>query len=132
VLGIGLREHLTEDAKIAKMNFRIVSSSELTLNPDSISSLYCYRGTKTNMLVERTAVSSGEFEVLEGREHLAAEGLVMKVERVDIVGRTAALWASDCGQHRFEDLFAQDKQCGEGSNPGPLNAVTAAVSDAPD
>jgi len=25
------------------------------------------------MLVERTAVSSGEFEVLEGREHLAAE-----------------------------------------------------------
>jgi len=84
------------------------------------------------MLVERTAVSSGEFEVLEGREHLAAEGLVMKVERVDILGRTAALWASDCGQHRFEDLFAQDKQCDEGSNPGRLNAVTAAVSDAPD
>jgi hypothetical protein len=48
------------------------------------------------MLVERTAVSSGEFEVLEGREHPAAEGLVMKAERVDIVGRTAALWASDC------------------------------------
>jgi hypothetical protein len=56
----------------------------------------------------------------------------MKVERVDILGRMAALWASDCGQHRFEDLFAQDKQCDEGSTPGPLKAVTAAVSDGPD
>jgi hypothetical protein len=49
---------------------------------------------------------------------------------VDILGRTAALWATDSGQDGFKDFFSQDKQCSERSDTGPSDSGTSALSDA--
>jgi hypothetical protein len=54
----------------------------------------------------------------------------MKVEGVDIFGWAAALGATGSSQYGLEDLFAQDKQCGESSDTGPSDSVTPSVSDA--
>ena len=77
------------------------------------------------MLVDRTAVSSGEFQMLEG----GLKRLIVKVQWVDMLGRAAALWVTDTGQYGFEDLFSQDKQRSESSDTGPSDSVTAAVGD---
>jgi hypothetical protein len=49
--------------------------------------------------------------MLKGGEHFPLESLVMKVKGMDNFGRAAALGATDSGQHRLKDFFAQDKQC---------------------
>ena len=46
------------------------------------------------MLVERTGISSGEFEVLKRREHLALEGLIMKVQGGGRSLEGGRVWAS--------------------------------------
>jgi hypothetical protein len=56
----------------------------------------------------------------------------MKVDGVDIFGWAAALWATDSGQHGFDEFFSQDKQCREGSDARSPNPVTAAFVNAAD
>jgi hypothetical protein len=73
--------------------------------------LPCNQPTKTNMLVEKSGTSSGEFQVLEGSKHLALESLIMKVEGMEVLWWAARLGTTDSGQHRLEDLLPQDKQC---------------------
>ena len=80
--------------------------------PFCFFALPSYRITKTNMLVSITADSSCDFEVLKGGEHLALESLIVKIQRMDIFGRTAAFGATDAGQHWFNNFFPQDQQCG--------------------
>jgi len=37
---------------------------------------------------------------------------------VDLLGRTAAVWATDSGQYGFKGFFSQDKQCFAASQLG--------------
>src|SRR5690348_14417296 len=68
------------------------------------TALLCCRPIKTNMLLEKSGASSGEFEVLKRREHLALESLVMKVQDLGTKRRVSAHSDADMAPLLVQDV----------------------------
>ncbi len=62
------------------------------------------------------AGSSGKLQGLNGGEHLALEILIMKVQRMHGLGRTATFGMADTSQHRCERFLAQHQHTRQGAN----------------
>ncbi len=68
------------------------------------------------------AGSSGKLQGLNGGEHLALEILIMKVQRMHGLGRTATFGMADTSQHRFERFLAQHQHTRQGANTRSAHA----------